>query len=328
MSFPRNLRSFQAANAWTSIRTEPGWEFRDADAPFLLEAGPTGAPYLGYPGWYHPGVGYLGLDRQAFHVDWIPGFADRYYGLTLATAPDFLLPPGYRDPAWWDWTLGLTVKLFENRYEDGLFSAEASGIALDLGAAWRTVRIPFAPGVEAVAGAALLNLGGPVRFEDAEFSDPLPEQWRLGWSLAWKPFRSRNRDRPFHPLALTVTQELRREFYNRDPEGNPRPFPASLFHDLFRRPGEAWRERSTHMGAEVEVLEMASLRVGRTREGYYRAYRGEGRYYAWGWGISSGPWLGPLEVGFDFARYLRFATFPQPAIGSFHQKSLQARLSW
>lgn len=329
LSFPRDKRTLTASNAWLNIGDGPEWGIRDTDAPLLFEGGPFETAFTGYPGWYQPGLGYAGLDRQALKVEWYPELRESFYSLTLATAPDFLQPRGFQASSGWDWTLGVTIKLYESTLaESSPGQEEARGVAVDFGGAWLFHRIPLLPGMEVVAGAALLNLGAPVFYSDAGSADPMPEQWRIGWSLGWKPFPRRRAQGTWNPLSVLVTQDLRREFHGRKADGDPRFFPGSLLHDFFRRPGKAWRERITQMGAEVTVLEVASLRTGRYREGYYRGNGDGGAAYAWGYGISTGSWLGPFSLQYDFARFFRTVSVRTYTPGTLHQKSLQARFSW
>ena len=106
----------------------------------------------------------------------------------------------------------------------------------------------------------------------------------------------------------------------------PSPDPCGTTCSAGRaRPGE----RSTHMGSEATLAGTASLRIGRSREGYWRGYRGEGTAYTWGYGISFGPWLGPrVMLGYDFARFFRTVSVRPMTPGTLHQKALQLRLSW
>lgn len=323
LAFPRDRKTLLAANSWSNI-VGPDWGFRDTDAPLLLENGPESRFFTGYPGYYHPGIGYIGLDRHDLHVDWLPDFDEYYYALTLATAPDFLETLGRRRNASWDWTVGVTVKWYAS---EAWPNAPTDGLALDIGGAWIFPRIPFLPGVEAVAGAALINLGPAV----GEFpeTDPLPEQYRLGYSLAWKPFRPLpGKTRELHPLVILATQEFRREFHNREADGSARAFPSSLFHDLLRRPGKTWEERYTHMGLEATAIDMVSARVGRHKVGYFREDRGEGVFWAYGYGVSTGPVLGRLRLRYDFARFFRTVSLEHMTPATLRQKSIQAMLTW
>jgi hypothetical protein len=299
LSFRRRSATVMFAPAWS--RLKDFHESRDWNAPYGLEKTPKA--WAGYPSLYYPGVGFIGLHRQSFSTDWDPDYREFSYALSVATAPDFLEEESRHADRNTQWTTGMSLKYYESWL--GVADMHAKGFALDWGLAWMFTRIPGVPGLESVLGLSVSNLGSPVQYGPGNqngYWDPLPEQYRLGYSLKYlwgRPFRKL--PGKLRPVKFTVTQEIHKHFHAYDGNGRAMPFFRSFFHDLRKSPLRYWRETETHMGMEITLLEIASLRLGRES---LHGYEPDLPFYTRGFGLGTGTLVRPFFFQYDMSRYL------------------------
>lgn len=159
------------------------------------------------------------------------------------------------------------------------------------------------PGLEATFGGSFLNLGPEV--ESVWSADPAragsqPQEYRLGWSVEYRPFERKPwAKRKWSLVRLTVTQEFRKVFEIYRESGTP-PFFKAFFVDFDKSPGRYWDETMMNMGAELNLGGVLNLRGGRGTSSFNWA----DPTWAFGYGVNSGPLFKRLFFSYDYARVL------------------------
>jgi hypothetical protein len=288
------------------------FRFKDWNAPLTPVGDPDGGSYweslAGLPAVYIPKLGYVGLDKQA-----MAGRGTEYvesgYSLTLSLAEDFLQESRSRRDSDFAWTGGLTLKRYRTRdfwydQDSKPMGYHIEGFAFDVGWAWRIMRVPFIPNLKAIFGFALLNLG-PTAYvdEDAYYNwgFSLSQEYRLGWSLDFRPFAPRIAfRRKWTPARIILTQEFEKPLEGFDRDGRPIPFYSAFFKDFSKGPGHYYRETYVNAGAELTLGEVLLFRAGRGHSTFYW----DSETWSYGYGVTTGPLFRHFYANYDFARIL------------------------
>lgn len=270
--------------------------------PGLQGMGPGVGSLARIPSAYVPRLGYLAFDQREFVADELLGpQLETSYALTFAPAVDFLGEEAGRTKRH-AWTGGLALKWFSTRAGTGPLQGQrlaSRGFAFDLGCAGRSLPARL-PGLRIDWGLAFANLGPPETLDyggGERALDALDARYRLGYSLEYVPFRLRRAA----PVRIAVQQELGKGFRHYRKDGQPDPFFVAFAKDFDVPAARYWRETEFHSGAEATVFDVAHARVGRFRQADFSDYRSH-PWYTFGYGLDSGPWLGPAFLRFDYGR--------------------------
>ncbi len=311
-SFPRGRTAISWHPAWIDL--VPGYtRMVDWNGPLLPNMDDLG-PWYGsvlyrLPAVYYQHLGYLAYDRKVIRYPQSDDVEESEWSLTWSVAEDAFQRGPARDLGAFAWTGGLSFHRFETgfRYLDSLGTVSrtlADGMALDVGASAR-LELPYLPkGMEQYLGLAFLNIGTDAEYKyrnDPSFRDPLPMQYRLGWSGIYKPMEAQIRfRRKWTPLRFLATLEIDKGFAGRDSDGEPlAPFPA-FFHEMRGLPGRYLREMVKRGGVEATALEIVHLRWGTYRD----RRENDDPWYTYGWGLATGPLFGDFFLNYDYSREL------------------------
>lgn len=319
-NFNPALPAFSFPKGKFALGTHPTWRntyhgqirFKDWNAPLPVitdgELGPFAESFLGLPAAYLPGFGYVGLDKQKTFTTWAQNYHDDGYAFTVALAEDFL-ERGMASDSDFAWTGGITLKHYQSHNSwyglDGTPQASNSeGFAFDLGWAWRFSHIPCIPNLKATLGLAFLNLG-PLQYYDIEAyynsGYSLPQEYRLGWSVEYRPFAPLLwQRRRWSPLRIIATQEFEKSFVVFDRRWNDYPFFTAFFHDFDKPLGRYFRETYVNAGAELTLAELFYLRGGRGKS----TFNWTSPTWAFGYGLTTGPVFKHFYANYDYARIL------------------------
>lgn len=310
-SFPENQVGVGLHPTWRDTYGD-GIRFKDWNAPmlpFMSDQAGYWESLAGLPAVYFPRLGYIGLDKQRAVTFFAPDADLEGYSLTLSLAEDFLDWKGLERDSAFDWTVGMSLKRYYTRFVSGdevtgFKTFTSKGFAFDMGWASRWTRIPFIDGLLANFGLAFQNLGPDQFIEEnaySNYSDPLPQEYRLGWSLEYRPLDQLVlAQRKWTPVRVIATQEFQKRFGNPGRDSQARPFFLGFFKDFDKPAMRYWRETYVNMGAELTIAEILYLRGGRGQS----SFNWSEPTWAFGYGLSSGPLFKRFYFGYDYARVL------------------------